>query len=238
MASDDRGYIKCWRKVRAHDFWKDKPFTRGQAWLDMIMRANHCDNKSIYENQVIEIPKGSFIRSERKLAQDWGWSRSKVTRFLRVCEECSMIARKSNPKANHITILNYNKYHEKRTTNEPEVNHGRTTDEPSKEVKNKEEGKKKDKDMRFFGEFWKIYPVKKEKKAAMKEWSNANITPLLFPTIISELKKQIAFKDHCDKIDEFCPEFPYPERWIKKKKWTDETPEIKEPGKHKYLLED
>jgi hypothetical protein len=36
-----RGYIKLWRRLKDSDLWLKEKFTRGQAWVDLLMLANH-----------------------------------------------------------------------------------------------------------------------------------------------------------------------------------------------------
>ena len=108
----------------------------GQAWIDMIRLANHADNKVIYKGKIVIIKRGEFIRSRRQLASMWGWSDSKVQRFLILLKNDFMIDIKSNQKANHIIILNYDIYQILRTKNEPPVNQERTTSEPPVNINN------------------------------------------------------------------------------------------------------
>jgi hypothetical protein len=113
------GFILLHRKLRDNFLWQDKPFSRGQAWVDMLFMANHSDNGVLYGNQITEIKRGSFIRSERQLAASWGWSRKQVRVFLVLLEKGTMIERKQAQKATHVTILNYDKYQISRTNEGP-----------------------------------------------------------------------------------------------------------------------
>lgn len=36
-----RGYVKLWRRLKDSDLWLSEKFTRGQAWADLVMLANH-----------------------------------------------------------------------------------------------------------------------------------------------------------------------------------------------------
>jgi hypothetical protein len=58
------GWIKIHRDILYHEIWSDKPFSKGQAWIDLILMANHSDNKCMVGNKVEEIKRGSFITSE------------------------------------------------------------------------------------------------------------------------------------------------------------------------------
>lgn len=134
-----QGAIFLHREITEHWLWKDKPFSKGQAWVDMILLANHTENKVPYNDKVTVISRGEFIRSERFLAMRWGWSKASVHRFLILLKNDSMIDIKSNQKANQISILNYNEYQEMRTKKEPKVNQKRTKSEPVVNLNNNEE---------------------------------------------------------------------------------------------------
>ena len=126
------GFFKVDRALLEHELWLKEPFTKGQAWLDMVGRANYEDNGTI--------KRGQFPTSALKLAERWQWHRSKVRRFLDMLVEMEMIAYESSQKGIIITILNYEKYQKNDQKNRPT---NRPTDRPtnrplSKNIRNKE----------------------------------------------------------------------------------------------------
>lgn len=76
-----RDWIRLYRKLRKNPIWKKKPFTKGQAWVDLLLRANYIESKLMVGNQIIKILPGQIFTSEKHLAEDWGWSRQKVRHF-------------------------------------------------------------------------------------------------------------------------------------------------------------
>lgn len=145
------GFVKIYRKITDNWIWEDKPFSKGQAWIDLVMMANHKDNKFMLGSEVVTVDRGSFITSELKLMERWGWGKSKTRTFLKVLEEDGMILKKSTRKRTTITICNYSLYHDYQTTDKPLPNHSQTTAEPlpytNKNVKNdKNEKNEKKKD--------------------------------------------------------------------------------------------
>jgi hypothetical protein len=44
-----RGWICLHRQIQDHWLWEDRPFSRGQAWIDLLMLANHEDKKMIFD---------------------------------------------------------------------------------------------------------------------------------------------------------------------------------------------
>jgi len=112
--------------------------------------------------------------------------------------------------------------------NIPSLGRGNTPKDPlpaTEEVEEVEEVEEREYSAGF-EKFWKSYPVKKEKRAAYKEWKTLKPDDVLFQEILSSIKSQISHKESCDKSNTFCPEFPYGSRWIKKKKWEDEQSEL------------
>ncbi len=104
------GYITLSRQLREHKFWCDKPYARGQAWVDLIFRANFADAKILFDGKFIELKRGQFITSVFDLSNTWGWSRHKVSDFLNMIESDSMIEQKRDNKKTLISILNYDVY--------------------------------------------------------------------------------------------------------------------------------
>ncbi len=70
---------------------------------------------------------------------------------------------------------------------------------------------------------WKTYPVKRDKAKALTVFKKINPQNGIFETMINAINNQIKNKETCDKNKKFCPEFQYLERWLKNKRWEDET---------------
>ena len=136
--SSSQGWISLSRKVRDCWIWQDKPFSKGQAWVDMLLSANHEDRRFLLGNELVEVKRGSFITSEHKLMDKWGWSKTKVRAFLLLLENDSMIVKISDKKKTTINIVNYSDYQDSRTTKEPQKDHEETTKEPQKDPNNNE----------------------------------------------------------------------------------------------------
>lgn len=129
------GWIKIHRDMLYHEIWSDKPFSKGQAWIDLILLANHSDNKCMVGNKVETIKRGSFITSELKLMDRWGWGRKKVQLFLKFLEGESMIVRNANNKRTAITIVNYDVYQYQGTAKEQQKINRRASKEHKQERK-------------------------------------------------------------------------------------------------------
>ncbi|AFM41947.1 hypothetical protein Desaci_3039 [Desulfosporosinus acidiphilus SJ4] len=122
-----KGWISVHRQIQNHWLWEDKPFSKGQAWIDLLLMANHEDSKFLLGNQIIEAKRGDVITSEVKLAKHWGWSRTKVRTFLELLEADSMIVKKSDSKKTALTVVNYGLWQDMQTAKEQQKDSIRTT---------------------------------------------------------------------------------------------------------------
>lgn len=105
-----QGWVKIHRDLLDNELWSDKPFTKGQAWVDLLLLANHRDKNALLGNCTELVERGSLITSELKLMERWGWGRKKVKLFLNFLESQKMIERNANNKRTAITIVNYGFY--------------------------------------------------------------------------------------------------------------------------------
>ena len=132
----EKGWIPLDRKILDNWLWENKPFAYGQAWIDILMRANHKAKKIPFDGKVITVEKGCFITSESKLAERWGWNRSKVGRFLKLLESDNMIERETNNKRTAVRVLNYAVYNDFFSESEQPVNSQRTASEHKQQLNN------------------------------------------------------------------------------------------------------
>ena len=104
---DNKGWIKVFRQLRDCWVWKTKPFSKGQAWIDLLLKANHKDTKILFNGNLTTIKRGQILTSIRKLVDEWGWSKNTVTKFLNLLEDDGMLTRESDNHRTLITIENY-----------------------------------------------------------------------------------------------------------------------------------
>ena len=120
-----KGWIKLWHKLGDSPLWLSEPFTRGQAWVDLLLMAS---------TQETDRP-GAVCCSIRYLARRWKWSKGKVSRFIDYLEKDGTVFRTQNGPQNGtrhgtlLTIAKYRRYQIDRTQN-------RTEDEPQNEPEN------------------------------------------------------------------------------------------------------
>jgi hypothetical protein len=102
-----KGYFLLWRSLDDWPDWHLKPFSRGQAWVDMIMKTNHEPREEIVRGHLIKSERGQLVMSQSRMASRWGWARSHVQDFLKGLEMRQQIRQQKTSITSIITILNY-----------------------------------------------------------------------------------------------------------------------------------
>lgn len=127
MADKQQGWILLYRSIRDSWVWEQKPFSFGQAWVDLILDVNHEDRKMFINGQLVIIKRGQKWTSLRVLAARWGWRQEKVLNFLKALEQDGMITRKATRSGALLTVVNYGNFQDvrstKRSTNGAQAEH-------------------------------------------------------------------------------------------------------------------
>lgn len=113
-----QGWIPVYRKIQENWMWKEKPFSKGQAWIDLIMLANYEDKKMPYKGEIITCKRGTVNLSISFLAERWGWGREKTRGFLKLLESDKMVTVNATKHRTTITIENYAIYNDITATNQ------------------------------------------------------------------------------------------------------------------------
>ena len=129
------GWIKVYRDLEKHWLWEDKPFSRGQAFINLLMMANHQDNKILFNGDLIEVKRGQRITSLRKLSEEWGWSTKKTKKFLELLEKDNMVTVKTDNKKTLVTIVNYGVYQDGGNTEETQRKQEGNSEETERKFK-------------------------------------------------------------------------------------------------------
>ena len=87
-----KGWIKLWREEMHNPMYREEPFTKWQAWIDLCMRADS---------------NGTVKSSLEALKNQWLWgSRGKVARYLRTLSETGLVT--VNGTQNKGTLIRIN----------------------------------------------------------------------------------------------------------------------------------
>ena len=104
------GWLKLHRSIIDNPLWAAEPFSKAQAWVHLLLVANHKDSGFLKNGQWIEVKRGQTGESVVSLSKRFRWSKNKVLRFLDLLEKQRMIEVKTTHLTTVITICNYNDY--------------------------------------------------------------------------------------------------------------------------------
>lgn len=105
-----KGFISIHRQIEDNWVWFSEPFSKGQAWIDLLLLANHKENFIIKRGIRVIVKRGQIGWCVDTLAQRWKWSRGKVERFFLLLEKDNQIVRQKNNITTLLSIVNYDKY--------------------------------------------------------------------------------------------------------------------------------
>lgn len=134
------GYIKLYRSIEDNPLWTQEPFTKAQAWLDILLLTNI--NPGILQTkngEMHKIERGECAWSMKRLATRWRWSEGKVKRFFCFLNDEKMIVQKDVPKLTIIKVLNFDKYQKQRTNDSSNSSINGAQTAPIEERKEREE---------------------------------------------------------------------------------------------------
>ena len=138
--SKSKGYIKLYRDVLTHWVYDDEILFR--AWINLLLTANHTDNKVMFGGDLITIHSGETLTSLRKLSESWKCGLKKTRSIIDILEKEQMIIRKSVKKGTQkgtlLTIVNYGVYQVSGHTKENGEEYGEEHGEGTQTIMNKE----------------------------------------------------------------------------------------------------
>jgi len=125
--------------------WLAEPFTKAQAWVDLLLLANHKTGYIRRRGIMVAVERGQVGYSEEALAVRWKWSRGKVRRFFSELARLSRISRgisektvqKKTSVSSLIDIINYEKYQASDTEDGTENGRKTVQEQEGKEEKEK-----------------------------------------------------------------------------------------------------
>lgn len=114
----NKGFIKLPRHIIEDSHYFSEPFTRTQAWIDLIILANYQDTTALVRGVKIVVKRGQVCRSITELAKRWKWSRNRVMRFTEGLVDAERVHVQKSPIVNVYTIRNYEEYQGNGAANE------------------------------------------------------------------------------------------------------------------------
>ncbi|MCR0933718.1 DnaD domain-containing protein [Staphylococcus aureus] len=122
------GWISIDRSIQNHWLFKEKrTFSKFEAWIYLLMEANHSKAKVPIGNQIVTVERGQRLTSILTLSDLFNWSRFKVKTFLDLLESDGMLEVKTTSKYTLITIVNYDFYQSEQGRNQHQNNISQTS---------------------------------------------------------------------------------------------------------------
>ena len=107
----ESGWVGLYRSIVRHWIYPtNRPFTKYEAWIDLLLMVNFEDKKVFIGEDLCDCLKGEIITSQLKLMNKWKWSKSKLLKFFSVLENDKMCAIKRDNKKTTIKLCNYINY--------------------------------------------------------------------------------------------------------------------------------
>lgn len=237
MADGNTGYIKLYRKLRDHVYWKERRvFSDFEAWVDILMSVRWQDEPEevVIRGRTLVCNYGESLKSLDTWARRWHWSKPKVKRFLDAAEKRNDIVTISETVSLRIKVLNYRQYQEVRNDNVTVCDTIPLHRIRSKEVKKEKEILSPQTGDTDFETFWAQYPArgvparKTGKEAAKKAWvalqKKGDLSSMEFILRVLEFDKKSDQWQNSKYI-------PMASTWLNRQPWKDETaiPEPKPP---------
>ena len=133
----NNGWITLHRRIKDHWLWKSKPFSRGQAWIDILLECNHSERKTLFEGRLVITERGQSSNAKKTWANRWGWSISATRHFLNILEKDEMISTHNARVTTVLTVLNYDSYQLKQTSEESQKDLTEISEESHKDTNKK-----------------------------------------------------------------------------------------------------
>ena len=133
------GWISLHRKILENPILnRSRVYSNFEAWIWLLLKANHKDNKFMLGSELVKVKKGSMITSQKKLCRQFRWGNSKLRSFLKVLQKDKMLLLETNTQSTQITICNYDTYQDKQISNKPQTNHKQTANKLRTNTNNKD----------------------------------------------------------------------------------------------------
>lgn len=119
----NRGWVRLHRKIDENKYWLSEKFTRGQAWVDLLMIACHFPQTVFIRGIEINLQRGQFCWSQEALSKRWKWGKHKTNLFLKCLRQDGQLSLKQHHKIGIYSVLNYDKYQSDEPQTAPQTDH-------------------------------------------------------------------------------------------------------------------
>ena len=110
MKHGNGDWFKYYRSSTESEFYFVKPFTKWQAWVDLLTLAAFVPRTVFIRGIEFRLQPGDMIESQKALAKRWKWSDNTVKKFLNLLSTRGQISIKVRYRISVISIVNWQKY--------------------------------------------------------------------------------------------------------------------------------
>ena len=133
------GWISLHRKILENPILnRSRVYSNFEAWIWLLLKANHKDNKFMLGTELVKVKKGSMITSQKKLCRQFRWGSTKLRNFLKVLQKDKMLLLETNTQSTQITICNYESYQDSQISNKTQTTHAQHTNNTRTKTNNKD----------------------------------------------------------------------------------------------------
>lgn len=113
------GWIKLYHSLLDNPMWQKKPFSEGQAWVDLLLLAETTEHDFEAGGETRQQTPGCVYISKFALMDRWGWTQWKIDHVFPDWEKQGLIHYKTQKKKGTvITIVNWGKFQRKSGANQ------------------------------------------------------------------------------------------------------------------------
>src|SRR5436190_1375791 len=120
-------WIKLHRQINKHWIWDNPDYLKW--WIDIIIEANHEEQKILIKGVLFICKRGEKIYSLDTWAKRWNTNKSKVRRFFDLLQKDKMILLKNETVTTRLTVCKYEDYQENEHKNETQTKRKRNASE-------------------------------------------------------------------------------------------------------------
>lgn len=130
-----QGWFKFHRETFGHWIFEDAEYFR--AWIYILGNAAFEETKQKVGTHLVTVNRGELLIGEERICNVFGWSRSKLRRFIELLIADNMLTKRIVRKKTKYIIVGYSKYQDTETEKEQKKDRKRTEKDTTKEeVKN------------------------------------------------------------------------------------------------------
>jgi hypothetical protein len=137
-----QGWISLHRQIMENEFYFVDRFTKMQAWIDLLLLANHKPITIFIRGNEINLKEGQLAYSQLSLAKRWKWNRKTVDKFLSMLQNREMLDNRKTRLTTIISIRKWNDYQQSGQQNGQQKDNRTDTDNNGKNVNTKKKKKR------------------------------------------------------------------------------------------------